>query len=421
MPSFGLVSLLLCLAATFGFLNHRYFRLPGPIALLLAALTVSLAAMAVDPLLGADTVRDWTREELGHANLSRVLLDGALAFLLFAGALHVDFETLRTRLATILALATVGTLLSAMLFAAGIWGVFRLTGYPVPFIWCVVLGAILGPTDPIAIAGLLQRVSLPRTLETVIAGESLLNDGVGVVIFLGALEVATGSAHASSLHFLALFVLQAGGGAALGLATGGIAYAAMRWVDEYRVELMISLALATGTFSLAEQLGVSGPIAVVVAGTVIGNAGMRYAMSETTRTNLATFWSLVDEVLNSLLFMMIGFEILSINFHLATLLAALLAIPLSLLVRLVAVVLTTYPQHRHNPKIAGAVAVLVWGGLRGGISVAMALSLPPDVAPREALLTVCYAVVVFTIVVQGLSIKRVIRSFYGARETASAP
>jgi monovalent cation:H+ antiporter, CPA1 family len=267
----------------------------------------------------------------------------------------------------------------------------------------------------------LKRVRLPPSLEVVILGESLFNDGVAVVLFSVMLGLATGGQGTSGTsHAVSAFLLQATGGALLGLATGWLTYLLIRQVDEYRLELMMSLALATGTYATANGLGLSGPIAVVVAGMLIGNKGAQQAMSASTREQLLSFWSLVDEVLNALLFMLIGFEVLAINYHLYSVEAALLAIPLAVVVRVISVVASSTFLHLRAPQKTGAIAVLTWGGLRGGISVALALSLPPGPF-REQILSVCYAVVVFTIIVQGLTLERVMQFFFAPADEGTAP
>jgi CPA1 family monovalent cation:H+ antiporter len=325
---------------------------------------------------------------------------------------------------TVLLLATAGVVQAACLFGAGIWVIFRMVGHELPLAWCLLLGAILGPTDPVAVAEVLERVRLPAKLKAVMAGESLFNDGAGVVLFSVLLSAASKGGEALPIPEIAMeFLREAGGALALGSATGWVALELMRRIDDYTLEIMISLALALGTYSLADVLGFSAPIAVVVAGLLIGGRGTETAMSEQTRKNLTLFWTIIDGLLNALLFLLLGLEAIQLSFAPGIMLAGLLSIPLALAVRAVSVVTPVYWLHARNPKVWPSAAVLIWSGLRGGISVALALSLPSN-AETESLLVVCYMVVLFTIVVQGLTIERVIRRAFPAprtQEEASPP
>ncbi len=408
--AFDLVAVLLGLAAFFGYLNHRFLKLPHTIGLVVIALAVSFGVIAVDAAAPGWGLGAAVRRMLDEIDFTQALMKGLLGFLLFAGALHVDVSQLERRKWAIGGMATVGVLISTALVGGGIWLVFGALGIAVPFAYCLVFGALISPTDPIAVLGILKRVEVPESLQAKIAGESLFNDGVGVVVFTIVAALATGSAGAGlgPMPVLALFVGEALGGAALGLATGYVAFLAMRSLDEHNIEVMITLALVTVTYALAGRLHVSGLIAVVVAGLLIGNHGARLAMSARTRAHVHTFWSLADEVLNSLLFMLIGFEVVAVSGEPAYVIAALLAVPLVLASRLAAVAVPIFILRPRRTFTRGAIPTLTWGGLRGGISVALALSLPPS-PEREVIVTVCYGVVIFSIGVQGLTMERLVR------------
>ena len=417
MSALGLFATLVTLASLFGVLNGLTLKLPNTIAVLVGALGVSLALLAADPFIPGISLHGMAMHVLGTIDLPATLLNFALSFLLFSGALDVDLGELWRRRASVLALALLGTVLAVVLLAGTMWMVFGLVGRPVPFTWCVVLGAILAPTDPVAVVGMLRRIGLPPGLQAVFAGESLFNDGVGVVLFGAALGYATGTGQhgaAAGLAISGTFLFEAVGGLLLGLVTGRVATWMAAATDERNLEVMISVALATGTFALANAVGMSGPIAVVAAGLSLGTKRARRALSHGTEDVLHGFWALIDEVLNSLLFLLIGFEVLALPAHAASFAAAALAVPVALAVRAVSVVLPVWPMHLRRPDRFGALVVLTWGGLRGGISVSLALALPAATPARAELLTVCYVVVVFTIVVQGLSMERVARRFYPA-------
>ena len=407
------IAILLTLAAAFGVLNDRVLRLPNATGVLVLALSTSLVLIAVNPVISGIGLRSLAKTMLSTVDLPAALMDGVLSFLLFAGALHVDLGQLWSRKWTVLLLATVGTVIAVALLGGGMWLVFSLLGQPVSFAWCVVLGAILAPTDPVSVVGLLKCIGLPPGLQAVFAGESLFNDGVGVVLFGAALQVALGDAGPVTPSTIGLAVIaQAAGGLAVGLAGGWLALQMMRRVDDYNLELTISLALATGVYSLANALHVSGPIATVMAGLMTASPAGRTAMSELTRQHVMGFWSLIDELLNTLLFLVIGLQVVAVPLDREIVWAAVAVIPLTVLVRGISVVVPTILLHLRTPNLPGAIAVLTWGGLRGGISVALALALPPSPA-RDPILMVCYVVVVFSIVVQGLTMQRVALRFYG--------
>ena len=406
MEVLQIASLLLSLAAVFSYINYRYVRLPTTIGLMLIALLVSLALLALDKL-GLVFPAEWARHVLDGIDFNLTLLHGMLSFLLFAGALHVNLNDLAQQKWVIAILASLGVLISTFIIGGLTWWLLGVLGLHIALIYCLLFGALISPTDPIAVLGILKTAGAPKTLETKIAGESLFNDGVGVVIFLALLGVAT-SGEVQLEEVAELFVVEALGGVVFGLLIGWIAYHMLSKVDNYQVEILITLALVMGGYSLAGALHVSGPIAIVVAGLLIGNHGRVLAMSEKTREHLDAFWELVDEILNAVLFVLIGLEVLALTFHEAYLPAALLLLPVVLLARFISVGLPVTLMRRYRSFSPHAVKILTWGGLRGGISVALALSLP--IGPeRNAILAITYIVVVFSILVQGLTVGRLIR------------
>jgi CPA1 family monovalent cation:H+ antiporter len=415
---FEIVAALLVLAALFSYVNHRFLGLPTTIGLLLCGLVASLCVLAMGNFL--PDLEANAEALLARIDFSEALMHGMLGFLLFAGALHVDLEDLSRHKSVIVLLATLGLVISTALVGGAIWAVTRALGIELPFLFCLLFGALISPTDPIAVLSVLKSLGAPKTLETQIAGESLFNDGFGVVVFLAILGAAgLGGAHggtgeSTALSVLSLFALETLGGAAFGLAAGSVTFYLMRSIDDHDVEILLSLALVAGGYALALALHVSGPIAMVVAGLMIGNHGRRLAMSDSTREHLDTFWRLLDEIMNAVLFVLIGLEVLLIPFDPTRLAAALIAIPVVLLARMLAVsvpVNALRPLRQFTPH---AVKVLTWGGLRGGISVALALSLRESVgvsnpAAYQTILVLTYVVVVFSISVQGLSMARVLR------------
>jgi len=404
MSPFDLAAFLFAAAGLFAYLNYRWLRLPPTIGILLLALAATMLLTAIDVVVPGVGLRAWLAGILDAVDLPQSLLDGFLAFLLFAGALHVDINDLLSRKWTIIVLSTFGVLLSTALFGLGLQAVCAVAGVPVAPIYCFVFGALISPTDPVATLGLLRRVGVPTGLQATIAGESMFNDGIGIVIFSLLLGAATRGTGLDPLAGLVAFVREAGGAVALGLVTGGVTFALMRRIDEYNVELLLAVGLASGTYAAAQEIGVSGPIAVVVAGLLIGNQGIRHAMSETTARHLRAFWGFVDEALNATLFLLIGLEIVAVKVEMGDLAAAALSIPLALVVRSVSVAIPALPLHLHTPRKSRAIALLTWSGLRGGISIALALSLPAGAA-RDHLLPICYAVVLFTTIVQGLTVE----------------
>ena len=411
MTLFELLATLLTLAALSSYFNHRVLRLPQTIGVMLVALVVSLALQLAGPL--TDGVEATAAQMLLAIDFDDTLLHGMLAFLLFAGALHVNLGDLAEQGGVIALLASFGVVGATFLAAGAAWLVFGALGLEVPLIWCLVFGSLIAPTDPIAVLGILKTAGAPKSLETKITGESLFNDGVAVVVFLVLLGVATGQAEATPGAIAWLFVQEAVGGALFGGACGWLAYRMLATVDNYQVEVLITLALATGVYALAEAWHLSAPIAIVVAGLLVGNHGRLLGMSDKTREHLDTFWEMVDEVLNAVLFLLIGMELLVLSLRGEYLIAGLVLIPLVLLARLISVGLPVGLLRARRTFSPHVVKILTWGGLRGGISVALALSLPASPV-RDPLVTATYVIVVFSILVQGLTVGPLLKRTVGS-------
>ena len=413
MDALSAAAALITLAALFSWLNHRFIRQPASIALLLFSLALSLALVGLGRL-GLNS-QGAAQRALGAVDFDRALLDSMLSFLLFAGALHVDLGELARRKWAIGFLASLGVVVSAGLAGLAMWWIWRLLGHPIPLIYCLLFGALISPTDPIAVLAILKSARAEKSLEIKMAGESLLNDGFGVVLFVLFLGIAVGGEEASVARVSLFFAREVLGGALFGLAIGYAAYRMLASVDNYQVEILLTLALVMGGYALALALHVSGPIAIVVAGVLIGTHGRRYAMSARSRERLDDFWELIDEILNAVLFVMIGLELLRVEFDSTFAWAAALAIPAVLAARFLSVGLAALVPGLRRDFPPYVIGVLTWGGLRGGISVALALSLPAG-PHRGAIIAVTYVVVLFSILVQGLTLKRLLRRASGARE-----
>ncbi len=400
------ITILVCISALFGYLNHRVLRLPVTIGLMAIALAMSLILLLLGKLGFDINVR--AEAFIRSIDFNEALMHGMLSCLLFAGALHVNLSDLLDQKWIVGTLASVGVVLSTFVIGGASYYLFSLVGLHLPFLYCLLFGALISPTDPVAVMGILKEARLPKPLEVKVVGESLFNDGVGVVVFLVLMSLIPRDSVLIS-DVVLLFVEEVLGGALLGILLGFGAYLMLKSVDNYQVEILITLALVMGGYELANLLHTSGPIAVVVAGLLIGNQGRRLAMSEKTREHLDAFWDLVDELLNAILFVLIGLEVLVLSYQSAYLKAGLVAIPLVLFARFITVWLQVKVFSLVREFTQRAVAILTWGGLRGGISVALALSLPAGPA-RDAILLITYTVVVFSILVQGLTIKRLIAS-----------
>ena len=408
MNLFDIIALLITLTAIFSFINYCTLKLPMTIGVMLIGLIMSLGLLALKPL-GLDLTIQ-ASAILGAIDFNQTLMHGMLSYLLFAGALHVNLTDLANQKWLIASLATLGVLVSTAIIGVLLWFILGLLGIDLPFIYCLVFGALISPTDPIAVLSILRTVHAPKSLETKITGESLFNDGIGVVIFLLISGFAFGGIDITVSSVIIFFLEEALGGVVFGFIVGGITYAMLKRVDNYQVEILLTLALVTGGYALAEALHFSAPIAVVVAGLMIGNHGRMLAMSENTREHLDTFWELIDEILNAVLFVLIGLEILVITFDLQLLVAGGLAIVIVLFARFISVGVPVFFIRKFRELTPGVTKILTWGGLRGGISVALALSLPAS-AERETILAITYCVVVFSILVQGLTIGKLIKRY----------
>lgn len=408
MEVLDLAALLLTLAAIFSYINFRFLKLPTTIGIMLIAMLISISLVVLGHC-GFESIQNKATMVLEGIDFNKALMHGMLSFLLFSGALHVNLEDLDQHKWIISILATFGVVMSTFIVGSIAWMVFLLIGLKLPFIYCLLFGSLIAPTDPIAVIGILKKAGVPKSLETKITGESLFNDGVAVVVFLIIMGIVTGGHDVTAGHIMLLFVKEAIGGVLFGLAIGWLAYRMLKSVDNYQVEVLLTLALVMGGYAFAHAIHVSGPIAMVVAGIFIGNRGRLFAMSENTREHLDSFWELMDEILNAVLFLLIGLEILVLTIKGNYLIAGLIMIPVVLFARFISVGIPVTFMRRIRDFSPHAVKIMTWGGLRGGISVALALSLPNG-PEREALLTVTYIIVIFSILVQGLTIERFVAS-----------
>lgn len=401
------LAILITLAAVFSYLNYRYIKLPTTIGIMLIALIIS-AVLIIAGKMGFESLFLHAESILRSIDFHQTLMNGMLSFLLFAGALHVDLNDLAKQKWLVMFLATFGVLVSTFLVGGLTWLVFSAFALQVPYIYCLLFGALISPTDPIAVMGILKKAGATKSLEIKIAGESLFNDGVGVVIFIVLAGIAVGGTEPDAVGIAVFFVQEAIGGAVFGFLIGYAIFLMLRSVDNFQVEILLTLALVMGGYALAHALQLSGPIAMVVAGLLIGNHGRKLAMSTSTQTRLDDFWELIDEILNAVLFVLIGLEVLVLSFKIEYFMVALAVIPLVLGVRFVSVAFPIKLLSRLQNFSPRVIEIMTWGGLRGGISIALALSLPLG-AEREIILTITYLVVAFSILVQGLTISQVVK------------
>ena len=407
MDVLNTAAILVTMSSIFMYINVKFIKLPNAIGLMLIALIMSLCLLLSGILFPALVAH---YEILIYSiDFNKTLMSGMLSFLLFAGALHVDINDLLEQKWIISIMATFGVVGCTFLIGAVVYYILPLIGLEIPFIFALLFGSLISPTDPIAVLGILKQVGAPKSLETKMAGESLFNDGVGVVVFSVILGIVLGHGDTSFSYISLLFFEEAIGGAAFGGLLGWIVYRLLKSIDHYQTEILLTVALVLGGYSLATYLHLSGPIAMVIAGLFIGNHGKSFAMSKSTHTQLFSFWELIDEFLNSVLFVLIGLEVLILTFSGQYLIAGILAIPIVLLSRGIFIWIPVNLMKKIHTFTPHVVRILTWGGLRGGISVALALSIPENDS-RDMIVVMTYMVVVFSILVQGLTMKPLIQN-----------
>ncbi|MDE3740665.1 cation:proton antiporter [Maribacter polysaccharolyticus] len=408
MNYFLITTILVFLSATFGFINVRFLKLPNTIGLMVITICFTLGVFALSYV--DDTLLNAEKYIISQIDFKTLLLDIMLSFLLFAGALHTNFQQLRVQRWPILVFSTIGVLVSTFLVGTAVYYLLMVFSMDVAYVYCLLFGALISPTDPIAVLGILKQAGAPKILETKIVGESLFNDGVGVVVFLTIFQFASsGSESVSMIDVLELFGVEVIGGIVLGLLLGWITYRLMKSIDDYDIEVIITLATVMVGTVIAQNLHLSAPLAMVTAGLMVGNDTMRdSAMSETTETYVDKFWELVDILLNTLLFVLIGMEILVLAFELDYMIAGLLSIPLILLSRYLSLLLPIGFFKEKLDFVPNTNIIMTWGGLRGGISIALALGLTQEMH-RDLFLVITYIVVVFSIIVQGLTVGKLVK------------
>ncbi|WP_165749725.1 cation:proton antiporter [Cellulophaga sp. Z1A5H] len=408
MDYFVIIAILVFLSALFGYINVRFFKLPNTIGLMLITIVFTLGVFALSYF--DDTLLNAEKYIITQIDFKSILLDVMLSFLLFAGALHTNFEQLKVQRGPILLFSTLGVLVSTFLVGTAVFYLLQIFGLEVQYIHCLLFGALISPTDPIAVLGILKKAGVPKKLETKIVGESLFNDGVGVVVFLTIYQFASPSTETiTALDVVELFGVEVIGGIILGLLLGWVTYRLMKSIDDYDIEVIITLATVMVGTVIAQKLHLSAPLAMVTAGLVVGNDTLRdSSMSETTETYVDKFWELIDILLNTLLFVLIGMEMLVLTFNINYIIAGLFAIPIILLCRYISLVLPIRIFEKKLDFVPNTNVIMTWGGLRGGISIALALGLSEDMN-RDLFLVITYVVVVFSIVVQGLTVGKLVK------------
>ncbi|MGB5005844.1 MAG: sodium:proton antiporter [Ferruginibacter sp.] len=410
MDLFTIITILVVITAIFAYLNTRFLKLPETIGMMIISLLFSV--LLIGSGLVFPVVSDYAHEYIGRIDFSAVLLDIMLCFLLYAGALHTDGSLLKANSRSITVFAIVGVIISAVMVGTLLYLFFYFFQSPVNFWYCLLFGALVAPTDPIAVLGILTKTGAPKDVEIKIVGESLFNDGIGVVLFLSLLQIINmGSDHVSAGKLSILLVKEIGGGILFGWLLGYAGYQMMKKIDHYQSEILITLAIVMGGYAVAQMLHLSGPLAMVVAGLVTGSRSKLDAMSETTELYVFKFWELVDVLLNAMLFVLIGLEILTLDFDVNYLVAGLVAIPITLIARYISLMLPASLFRKFINTDRKTIQIMTWGGLRGGLSIAMALSLTAPL-PKNQFVFMIYVIVLFSIIVQGLTVGNMIKRFF---------
>jgi Na+:H+ antiporter len=406
MELYHAFTILIVLSSLYGYLNHKYFRLPFAIGMMIIALVTSVIVVTIGYL--SPGFKEEIFKAVKGVNFSQILLNVMLSFFLFAGAINIDAARLREQKYAVMTFAVISTIISTGIVGTLVYFFMKLINEPINYIYCLLFGALISPTDPIAVLGILKDAGIPKSLEIKITGESLFNDGVAVVIFVSIFQVAqNGIQDIKALNIVLLFLREAGGGIVLGLVLGYLGYLLLKSIDNYKIEVMITLAVVSGGYSLAELLTVSGPLAMVAAGIITGSAGRKYAMSDITQNYIDKFWEMIDEILNAFLFILIGFEVLVIKVH-GFFLIGFAVVVIALFSRFISVGIPIFLLKFKSGFIKHSIWILTWGGLRGGISVALALSLKSNMH-KTFIVPVTYIVVLFSIIAQGLTISKLVK------------
>lgn len=410
MDAYFIATVLIFLSAVFGYINVRFLKMPNTIGLMIITIIFTLGVLLfsyIDP-----TLLNLEKSIISSIDFKSILLDEMLSFLLFAGALHTNFEQLKIQRWPILLFSTLGVLTSTFLVGGSMYFILQLFNFDVAFIYCLLFGALISPTDPIAVLGILKKVGVPKKLETKIVGESLFNDGVGVVVFLTIFQIAkSGLDQTAAFDVIQLFGQEVFGGILLGGLLGWVSYKLMRSIDDYDIEVIITLAAVMGGTVIAHKLHLSAPLAMVTAGLIIGNDRVRASsMSEITERYVDKFWELIDILLNAILFVLIGMEMLVLVFDGKYILVGLIAIPIVLACRYISLFLPINIFKKKLEFVPKTNLIMTWGGLRGGISIALALGLTTEMY-RDLILVITYVVVVFSIVVQGLTVGKLVNKY----------